>query len=100
MGAWGPPLTPLLELRDVWVEYGEKIVLEQVSLELAEQSFVAVVGPSGAGKSTLLRLVLGQEAPTRGEVLLDGRPMRAECGPDRGVVFQRYLRLPAPDGAS
>lgn len=87
-------MSGLVELRDIWVEYGDKIVLERVSLELAERSFVAVVGPSGAGKSTLLRLILGQEAPTRGQVLLDGRPMRAECGPDRGVVFQRYSVFP------
>jgi NitT/TauT family transport system ATP-binding protein len=87
-------VTALLELRGIWVEYGAKVVLERVSLELAERSFVAVVGPSGAGKSTFLRLVLGQEAPTRGQVLLDGVPMRAECGPDRGVVFQRYSVFP------
>ena len=83
-----------LELRNVWVEYGEKVVLERVSLDIAERSFVAVVGPSGAGKSTFLRLILGHEAPTRGQVLLDGVPMRAECGPDRGVVFQRYSVFP------
>ena len=87
-------MTPLVELRDVWVEYGAKIVLERVSLELEQHSFVAVIGPSGAGKSTLLRLLLGQEAPSRGQVLLDGAAMRAECGPDRGVVFQRYSVFP------
>jgi NitT/TauT family transport system ATP-binding protein len=87
-------VSALVELRDVWVEYGDKVVLERLSLEMAEGSFVAVVGPSGAGKSTLLRLILGQEAPSRGQVLLDGVPMRAECGPDRGVVFQRYSVFP------
>jgi NitT/TauT family transport system ATP-binding protein len=87
-------VSALLELRNVWVEYGEKVVLERVGLQLAEGSFVGVVGPSGAGKSTFLRLILGQEAPTRGQVLLDGKPMRAECGPDRGVVFQRYSVFP------
>ncbi|PTW47944.1 NitT/TauT family transport system ATP-binding protein [Sphingomonas faeni] len=87
-------MTPLLELRNIWVEYGDKIVLERVSLKIAERSFVAVVGPSGAGKSTFLRLILGQEAPTRGAVLLDGKSMRAKCGPDRGVVFQRYSVFP------
>lgn len=87
-------MTPLLELRNIWVEYGDKIVLERVSLQLDAGSFVAVVGPSGAGKSTFLRLVLGQEAPTRGQVLLDGRAMPAACGPDRGVVFQRYSVFP------
>ncbi|WP_174291746.1 ABC transporter ATP-binding protein [Sphingomonas bacterium] len=87
-------MSEFVELRDVWVEYGGKVVLERVSLHLAERSFVAVVGPSGAGKTTLLRLLLGQEAPSRGQVLLDGKPMRAECGPDRGVVFQRYSVFP------
>ncbi|MFS0772028.1 ABC transporter ATP-binding protein [Sphingomonas sp. 1P08PE] len=87
-------MSALVELRNVWVEYGDKVVLERVSLDLEEGSFVAVVGPSGAGKSTLLRLILGQEGPSRGEVLLDGRPMRAECDADRGVVFQRYSVFP------
>lgn len=87
-------MTALLELRNIWVEYGDKVVLERVSLEVAERSFVAMVGPSGAGKSTFLRLVLGQEAPTRGQLLLDGKPMTAECDRDRGVVFQRYSVFP------
>jgi hypothetical protein len=50
--------------------------------------------PSGAGKSSLLRLVLGQEAPTRGTISLDGAVLPPECGPDRGVVFQRYSVFP------
>ncbi len=87
-------MSALLALRDVWVEYGEKIVLERVSLEIAQGSFVSVVGPSGAGKSTLLRLILGQEAPSRGELRLDGAVLQAECAPDRGVVFQRYSVFP------
>jgi NitT/TauT family transport system ATP-binding protein len=87
-------VSTLIELRDVWVEYGDRVVLERISLELAERSFVAVVGASGAGKSTLLRLILGQEAPSRGQLLLDGQPMRAECDADRGVVFQRYSVFP------
>lgn len=87
-------MSPLLQLRNVWVEYGDKIVLERLSVDIAERSFVAVVGASGAGKSTFLRLILGQEAPTRGEVLLDGRVMPAELAEDRGVVFQRYSVFP------
>ena len=84
----------LLELKNVWVEYGDKVVLERVNLAIAPGAFVSVVGPSGAGKSTFLRLILGQEAPSKGAILLDGEPMRAECGPDRGVVFQRYSVFP------
>jgi NitT/TauT family transport system ATP-binding protein len=84
----------MLSLKNVWVEYGEKVVLERISLDIAEGSFVSIIGPSGAGKSSLLRLILGQEAPSRGEILLDGEPLAAECGPDRGVVFQRYSVFP------
>ena len=90
-------MNPLLSLRNIWVEYGDKVVLERVNLDIAAQSFVSIVGPSGAGKSTLLRLLLGQERATRGDILLDGVPLKPECGPDRGVVFQRYSVFPHLD---
>lgn len=84
----------LLTFRNVWVEYGDKVVLEKVDLSICEGSFVSIVGPSGAGKSTFLRLALGQEGPTRGAIDLDGRRLAAEPGPDRGVVFQKYSVFP------
>lgn len=84
----------MLNLRNIWVEYGDKVVLERISLEIAEGSFVSIIGPSGAGKSSLLRVILGQEQPSRGTITLDGQPLPAECGPDRGVVFQRYSVFP------
>ena len=87
-------MSEILAFRDVWVEYGDKIVLEKVNLSVAEGAFVSVVGPSGAGKSTFLRLVLGQEGPSRGSIALDSAPLRPEPGRDRGVVFQRYSVFP------
>lgn len=84
----------MLSLRNVWVEYGDKVVLERISLEIAEKSFVSIIGPSGAGKSSLLRVILGQEQPTRGRITLDGASLPTQCGPDRGVVFQRYSVFP------
>jgi len=83
-------LSAALSLRNAWVEYGDKVVLERINLDIEEGAFVSVVGPSGAGKSSLLRLVLGQAAPSRGAILLDGEPLAPKCTPDRGVVFQRY----------
>lgn len=84
----------LLSIHDVWVEYGDRIVLEKVNLEISRGSFVSIVGPSGAGKSTFLRLIIGQEAPSRGAIFLNGEPLQPEPGPDRGVVFQRYSVFP------
>jgi len=83
-------LSAALSLQNVWVEYGDKIVLERINLDIEDGAFVSVVGPSGAGKSSLLKLVLGQAAPSRGRITLDGEPLKAECTPERGVVFQRY----------
>jgi NitT/TauT family transport system ATP-binding protein len=87
-------MTARLAFRNVWVEYGDKIVLERVNLTVEAGAFVSIIGPSGSGKSTLLRLALGQESPTRGTMDLDGEPLPSEPGPDRGVVFQRYSVFP------
>ncbi|MFD1332462.1 ABC transporter ATP-binding protein [Methylopila musalis] len=83
-----------ISVRGVWVEFGDQIVIENLNLDIASGSFVSVVGPSGCGKSTFLRLVLGQDRPTRGALLLDGRPLPDEPDADRGVVFQRYSVFP------
>lgn len=78
----------------VWKEYGDAIILENVSLTLKDHEFLSIVGPSGVGKTTLLRLLLSQEVPTRGQILLDGQPIAGEPTDDRGVVFQRYSVFP------
>ena len=83
-----------ITVEKVWKEYGDQIVLEDISIEIADRAFVALVGPSGCGKTTFLRMLLGQEQPTQGTILLDGVPLPPEPGPDRGVVFQRYSVFP------
>jgi len=83
-----------VSLRGVWHEYGDKVVLENVHLDLPVHSFCAIAGPSGCGKSTLLRLILAQEQPSRGTITIDGAPRPDEPQADRGVVFQRYSVFP------
>jgi NitT/TauT family transport system ATP-binding protein len=78
----------------VWKEYGDHVVLEQINLEIAPRSFVALVGPSGCGKTTFLRMLLGEERPTRGNITVAGKPLKPEPDSDRGVVFQRYSVFP------
>jgi NitT/TauT family transport system ATP-binding protein len=67
--------------------------LWNVSLDVAPGEFVCLIGPSGCGKTTLLNLFAGLEAPTEGEVLLDGRPIK-EPGPDKAVLFQDPALFP------
>ena len=68
-------------------------VVDDVSYEIGDGEFVAVIGPSGCGKTTMMNLVAGFVAPSHGRVLLDGRPI-AGPGPDRGVIFQEYGVFP------
>jgi NitT/TauT family transport system ATP-binding protein len=79
---------------DVWKEYGEHIVLERITLDVAPRAFLVLVGASGCGKTTFLRMLLGEETPTRGQILVDGAPLKPEPDADRGVVFQRYSVFP------
>jgi NitT/TauT family transport system ATP-binding protein len=83
----------LLQVRDVYKQYGDRVVLDDIDLAVREGELCTVVGPSGCGKSTLLRLVLGQETPTSGRVLIDGRPV-GHPDPVRGIVYQRYSLFP------
>ncbi len=67
--------------------------LENFNLEVKENEFTVIVGPTGCGKSTFLYIVAGFEKPTKGEILLDGRPV-TKPGPDRGFVFQEPTLYP------
>ena len=79
-----------LQIKDLYKSYGKTVVLDGINLDLAAGEFCTIVGASGCGKSTLLKLLLGQEAPTSGQLLLDGAPLPAEPSPERGIVYQRY----------
>ena len=68
-------------------------VLDGIDLQVSPGEFIALVGQSGCGKSTVLRLLAGLEAPSRGEILVDGEPV-AGPAPERALVFQDATLLP------
>jgi sulfonate transport system ATP-binding protein len=82
-----------ISLRNLSRSFGERRVLEGIDLDIAPGEFVAIVGRSGCGKSTLLRLLAGLDAPTSGELVIDGTP---QTGPhkDTRIMFQDARLLP------
>jgi NitT/TauT family transport system ATP-binding protein len=68
-------------------------VVENVSYDIADGEFVAIIGPSGCGKTTMMSMLAGFQQPTTGRVLFDGEPVRGP-GPERGVIFQEYGVFP------
>jgi putative ABC transport system ATP-binding protein len=85
----------LISLRNVTRHYktGERAVhaLDGVSLEIAQNEFVAVSGPSGCGKSTLIHLLAGLEYPTAGEIFVDGLALHS--ADDRALTVYRRRRV-------
>src|ERR1700730_15839153 len=82
-----------LAVRRLSKSFGALEALRDIDLDIERGGFVSVVGPSGCGKTTFLRIVAGLEMASAGEVLLDGRAVRAPGG-DRGFVFQTDSLLP------
>jgi NitT/TauT family transport system ATP-binding protein len=85
----------VLEITELSYSYGRgesaHVVVDKISLRVAQGELVAIVGPSGCGKSTLLRCIAGLLHPASGTVTLNGAAVR-EVPEGLGVVFQDYSR--------
>ncbi|MDP6653616.1 MAG: ABC transporter ATP-binding protein [Gammaproteobacteria bacterium] len=90
------PKTDFISTRNLSKHFGRVKAVDNVSLEIQEGEFFALLGPSGCGKTTLLRLLAGFEFPSQGEILIDGQPMGAVPANLRptNMVFQNYAIFP------
>ncbi len=67
---------PVIELEHVRLQYGKRVITQDISMTVNEGEFIVILGPNGAGKSTLLKMLLGLLKPSTGTVRLLGRPPR------------------------
>ena len=91
----------MIEIKDVTKEYGKIKALDSINLNFSAGEFVCLVGPSGAGKSTLIKLLVREEKPTTGQIIVANRDITKfrfrELPFYRrkiGVIFQDFKLLP------
>ena len=91
-----PSLRPLLRIESLTKRFGRSAVVDQLSLDIYEGEFFALLGPSGCGKTTLLRLIAGFERPNAGRIVLDEIDLAAIPAYRRPVnmMFQSYALFP------
>ncbi|MGD1099336.1 MAG: ABC transporter ATP-binding protein [Thermoplasmata archaeon] len=73
--------------------HGSISIMRDISFEVKDSDFVAIVGPSGCGKSTLLRLIQGLDHPTAGSIFFQDQKVEAVC-PQMAMVFQSFALYP------
>ncbi|QIB34199.1 ABC transporter ATP-binding protein [Ancylobacter pratisalsi] len=91
-----PAAVPLIRYENVTKRFGEFVAVENLSLDIYEREFFALLGPSGCGKTTLMRMLAGFEEPTEGRITLAGEdqvgtpPYRRQTN----MMFQSYALFP------
>jgi multiple sugar transport system ATP-binding protein len=85
-----------VRLQSVSKKFGDTVVVDDVTLEVADREFLVLVGPSGCGKSTTLRMIAGLETTSGGDIFIGDQRVN-ELGPkdrDIAMVFQNYALYP------
>ena len=91
-----PQATPLIQFRNVTKRFGDFTAIENLTQDIYEREFFALLGPSGCGKTTLMRMLAGFENPSEGQILIAGQDM-ANVPPNKRAVnmmFQSYALFP------
>ncbi|PCH74992.1 MAG: polyamine ABC transporter ATP-binding protein [Rhodobacteraceae bacterium] len=94
---WNDPTEkPLIRFRNVTKRFGDFVAINDLTLDIYEQEFFALLGPSGCGKTTLMRMLAGFETPSEGQIELSGQDIVPVPPNKRAVnmMFQSYALFP------
>lgn len=89
----------LVSLRDIGLDFKQRTVLDQITLDIHRREILTIIGPNGAGKSCLLKIVLGLYQPSRGSVTrtngltIGYMPQKLAVDPSLPLTVDRFLRL-------
>lgn len=85
-----------IQLSGIQKRWGEVWGVHDINIDIADEEFLVLLGPSGCGKTTTMRMIAGLEAPSEGDILLDGAVINEVDARDRDVamVFQGYALYP------
>ena len=92
-----PGKKPIIRFENVTKRFGDFVAVDNVTLDIYEREFFALLGPSGCGKTTLLRMLAGFEAPTEGRILVEGKDVTGLAPYQRSninMMFQSYALFP------
>jgi phospholipid/cholesterol/gamma-HCH transport system ATP-binding protein len=86
-------MTPKIEIRNLNKSFGEKKVLQGITLSVAPSESLVIIGGSGSGKSVLLKCILGLIEPDSGEILIDGQKVNGISAREREGLMRRFGML-------
>ncbi|CUK12840.1 ABC transporter ATP-binding protein [Shimia thalassica] len=91
-----PEAKPIIQFKNVTKRFGDFVAIDDLTVDIYEKEFFALLGPSGCGKTTMMRMLAGFETPTEGTILLSGKDI-APVPPNKRAVnmmFQSYALFP------
>ena len=91
-----PAAKPLIRFKGVTKRFGEFVAIDDLTLDIYEREFFALLGPSGCGKTTMMRMLAGFETATEGTIELSGQDIGPVPPNKRAVnmMFQSYALFP------